>query len=385
MLASAAIDERVTCGERYFASEADRISRLCHLLAERFARGGRLVAFGGTPADVSDARHVAVEFVHPVIVGKRALPALAVSCGDAGLIAERGDIAMAFGDAPAVAAAVRAAHARGCLTVGFAPVGAQWEFTVPTDDPFVAQEQIETTYHVLWELVHVFFEHRGLLAGRDARATHDSGASAFLYPFLAEAEHDLDAVLDDVAASVRAKAAEAGALRAQTLTDARAALAGAGRALRESFAGGGTLLALGNGGSATDAMDAVADLRSPPPGLSRHAAIDLSEDAPILTAVANDVGVEAMFARQVIAYGRPGDALLTFSTSGTSPNVIAALAEARRRTMMTVAFVGYGGGRIASDALADWVVITRSEHIPRIQEAQASAWHVLRELVEEES
>ena len=85
----------------------------------------------------------------------------------------------------------------------------------------------------------------------------------------------------------------------------------------------------------------------------------------------------------MIAYGAAGDVLLSFSTSGNSANVIAALVEARRRGLVTIALVGYDGGRIAAEQLADHVVVTRSEHIPRIQEAQASAWHVLRELVEE--
>ena len=84
----------------------------------------------------------------------------------------------------------------------------------------------------------------------------------------------------------------------------------------------------------------------------------------------------------MIAYGRAEDALLALSTSGNSANVIAALAEARGRGLLTVAFVGYDGGRVAAERLADHVVVTRSEHIPRIQEAQASAWHVLRELME---
>jgi D-sedoheptulose 7-phosphate isomerase len=383
MLAAAAIDERIACGERFFAAEHERLARLCHAMAERFARGGRLVAFGSSAADASDVRHVAVEFVHPVIVGKRALPALGIACADAGLLLRPDDVAMAFGAGAEVAAAVRAARSAGCLTVAFAEVGADEELPVPTGDAFVAQEQVETTYHVLWELVHVFFEHRGLLAGRDERSRHDTGASAFLYPFLAEAEDDLDAVLSDVASSVLAKADEAAALRAQTLGDGGAALEAAADTLRACFDAGGTLLALGNGGSATDAMDAVADLRRPPPPLPPRPAIDLTEDAPILTAVANDVGVEAMFARQVIAYGRPGDAVLAFSTSGGSQNVLAALAQARRDGLATIAFVGYDGGRIAAEALADHVVVTRSEHIPRIQEAQASAWHVLRELVEQ--
>jgi D-sedoheptulose 7-phosphate isomerase len=385
MLTAGAIDERIACGERFFGAESARLARLCHAMAERFARGGRLIAFGASAADLSDVRHVAVEFVHPVIVGKRALPALGVACSDVGLLARADDIAMAFGGGGCVADGVGAARRAGCLTVAFAPVGAEWEFPVPTSDPFIAQEQVETTYHVLWELVHVFFEHRGLLEGRSDRTLHDSGASAFLYPFLAETEHDLGAILVDVASSARAKAAEAGALRAQTVGDGDAVLVASGRLLRSCFAGGGKLLALGNGGSATDAMDAVADLRHPPSGWPARPAIDLTEDAPILTAVANDIGVEAMFSRQVIAYGEAGDVVLSFSTSGNSKNVIAALAEARRRGLVSIALVGYDGGQIAADGLADHIIVTRSEHIPRIQEAQASAWHVLRGLVEDES
>ena len=256
------------------------------------------------------------------------------------------------------------------------------------EDPFVAQELAETAYHVLWELVHVFFEHRGLLEGRDARPGHDTGASSFLYPFLAEREHDLDAVLADVRESTLAKAHDTADLRAQTLGENRHALAAAARVLRASLDVGGTVLALGNGGSATDAMDAVADLRDPPamPGRARwpaRRALDLAADPAILTAIANDIGTDALFARQVIAYGGPQDVLIAFSTSGNSLNVIAALAQARRQGLASIALVGYDGGRIAAESLADHVVVTRSEHIPRIQEAQASAWHVLRELLEE--
>jgi D-sedoheptulose 7-phosphate isomerase len=123
-------------------------------------------------------------------------------------------------------------------------------------------------------------------------------------------------------------------------------------------------------------MDVVADFRA-----SGRTAIDLTEDPAILTAIANDIGTEAIFARQVIAYGGDGDALLALSTSGNSGNVIEALAQGRRRGLHTIAMVGYDGGRIAAEPLADHVVVTRSEHIPRIQEAQASAYHALRELV----
>ena len=110
-------------------------------MAERFARGGRLLAFGASAADWSDARHVAVEFVHPVIVGKRALPAL----GAARRTRRR---------APPRARRHRRSRSGDCA-VRRTPS----RFAPPTDDPFVAQELTETAYHVLWELVHVFFEH----------------------------------------------------------------------------------------------------------------------------------------------------------------------------------------------------------------------------------
>ncbi|HEV7773764.1 MAG TPA: SIS domain-containing protein [Conexibacter sp.] len=390
---------RLDAGERFFAAEAERLARLCHRMAERFAAGGRLLALGRSPAARSDAHHVAVEFVHPVIVGKRALPALALTAEGGSLarqvelLAAPGDLAIAFeaGD-PEMAAALALAGERGCLTIatGDAPgdlvhAGAEWAFAPEVADPFVRQELIETLYHVLWELVHVFFEHRGLLAGRSVEARSDAGAASFLYPFLDEREDDLDAVLDDVRRSILMKSAEIGALRTQTLTDNTAALRDAATRLRERLDAGGTLLALGNGGSATDAMDAVADLREPPPQWPARRALDLTEDTAVLTAVANDVGVEAIFARQAIAHGRAGDALLTFSTSGSSTNVLAALAEARRRELLSVACVGYDGGRIVAEGLADIAIVTRSEHIPRIQEAQASAWHVLRELLEVEA
>jgi D-sedoheptulose 7-phosphate isomerase len=228
----------------------------------------------------------------------------------------------------------------------------------------------------------VFFDHRGLLEGRSQRQLHDPGASSFLYPFLGEQESDLEAVVEDVRSSLLAKSREVGELRAQTLGDNGPVLQAAAEELRGELEAGGRLLALGNGGSATDAMDVVADFRHPPdPRWAPRRAIDLTEDTAILTALANDIGTDALFSRQVIAHGRPGDTLLAISTSGNSANVIAALEEARGRGLRTLAMVGYDGGRVLAEALAERVVITRSEHIPRIQEAQASAYHVLRELV----
>jgi len=386
----AALAARLEPGRRFFEAEAERLARICHQMAERFARGGRLLGLATTAAERSDARHVAVEFVHPVIVGKRALPALALT-GETGslaleveLLARPEDIALGFGSDEQLHAALETARERGCLTVAFQRgLGAAHVLEPPSEDPFVRQELVETLYHVLWELVHVFFEHRGLLSGRAERRRHDAGASAFLYPFLDERESELEPVLDDVRRSALMKSTEVGELRAQTLREGAGELAAGGAALRERLERGGKLLALGNGGSATDAMDVVADFRCPPSrlGLAPRPALDLTADPSILTAIANDIGVEAIFLRQVIAYAQDGDTLLALSTSGNSTNVIAALREARGRGLLTIALVGYDGGRVAAERLADHVIITRSQHIPRIQEAQASAYHALRELV----
>lgn len=386
----ALLRDRSEANAKFFSAEAERLARLCHKMAERFAREGRLVAFGATPADRSDARHVAVEFVHPVIVGKSALPALGIA-GEGGRVADQvaleadsEDIAMGFGDNPDTFAALAAARRRGCLTVAFAPgSGAEWEFDLSAvADPFIRQEIVETLYHLLWELVHIFLDHRGLLEGRAAKPVHDPGASSFLYPFLTQQETNLDDILEDVRKSMLLKADEVTALRAQSLTDGCETLVGAARILRERLDAGARLIAIGNGGSATDAMDVVADFHTPLFGGPPRRALDLTEDTGIITAVANDIGTEEIFQRQVIAYGREGDVLLALSTSGNSLSILEALKEARKRKLVTMAFVGYDGGNVAAQGLADHIVITRSQNIPRIQEAQASVYHVLRELVE---
>jgi D-sedoheptulose 7-phosphate isomerase len=391
------LSARRRAGDAYFTATADDLATLCHRMAERFARGGRLLAIGTAPAARSDVRHVTVEFVHPVIVGKRALPAIGLTGDGASLAVEVSlavgpdDIVMAFaassgdGDGdPGLVSAVAHARRAGALTVAFAALGAEVQLIPPADDPFVAQELVETAYHVLWELVHVFFDHRGLLAGRTERPVHDAGAASFLYPFLSEQETDLDAVLADVAGSVAMKWADVVALRADTLRDGLAPLLAAAVTLRAGLDGGGRLLALGNGGSATDATDLVADLQAPPViyGWPGRAGLDLGADPPILTALANDIGTEVIFTRQIIAHGRSGDTVVALSTSGNSLSVLDALIEARRRSLATIAFVGYDGGRVAAEGLADHVIVCPSQYIPRIQEAQATAYHLLRELIE---
>ncbi|HTF46993.1 MAG TPA: SIS domain-containing protein [Pseudonocardia sp.] len=166
------------------AGDAEAIAAACHAMAERFHRGGRLVVFGSGGSG-SDAAHVVVEFVHPVIVGKKALPAFSLTgpnlAAQLALLAEPADIALGIsaGDADAeLTEAMRAARRSGLLTVallggdgdraageGIAGGGiAEHTLVVRSDDPLVVKEVQVTTYHVLWELVHVFAEQPGALA-----------------------------------------------------------------------------------------------------------------------------------------------------------------------------------------------------------------------------
>jgi D-sedoheptulose 7-phosphate isomerase len=318
--------------------------------------------------------------VHPVIVGKRALPALDLGPDfEARLpvILRPEDMVMGFaipqGD-EAVERALLAARERDALTFALAGETADYPFVLPDGDPFVCQEVFEVLYHMLWETVHVYFEHR--------EQGHDVGASSFLYPFLGREEQALESVVEEVQGSMLQKMEEVNGMRAAVAETEVGAISETAAAISERLASGGKIVAFGNGGSATDANDLVIDCVSPPSGFEPIPAVSLAAEPANVTAIANDVGVEAIFLRQLIAHAGPDDVAIGISTSGGSPNILAALAEARKRGLLTVGIVGYDGGRIVGERLADHAVVVRSDYIPRIQEAQASVYHVLRGLVE---
>ena len=135
----------------------------------------------------------------------------------------------------------------------------------------------------------------------------------------------------------------------------------------------------GNGGSATDANDFAIDCVAPPHGYRPVPAVSLSLEPANITAIANDVGVDVIFVRQMIAQARRSDVAVAISTSGGSRNVIAALDEARKRGLLTVALLGYDGGEIKRRGLADHAIVVESDYIPRIQEVQASIYHIMRQ------
>jgi D-sedoheptulose 7-phosphate isomerase len=365
--------------DSFFALEARRLAEACSEMSERFLRGGRLLAFGRGPY-ATDAQHVSVEFVHPVVVGKRALPALDLSLAFEPwlkTLVRADDMVMGFGPPegdPEVWGALETSRERGAMTFALPGVEGSYFAAAATGDPFIHQELLEVLYHTLWETVHVFFEHREL--------GHDVGESAFLYPFLGKAKQQTFDVVADAASSIQMKVRDDALLRTRVAREEAENIVNAALAIHERVVLGGKLIIFGNGGSATDANDLAIDCFFPPTGYHPLPAVSLSMEPANISAIANDVGTELVFQRQLIAQAQPNDVAIAVSTSGGSKNIVMALEEARKRNLLTIALLGYDGGEVLRRGLADFPLIVRSDYIPRIQEVQASIYHLLREALE---
>jgi D-sedoheptulose 7-phosphate isomerase len=195
----------------------------------------------------------------------------------------------------------------------------------------------------------------------------------FLYPFIDAQEDNPESLLADLAASAQAKAAESLGLRRTTLEANADLLNRAATEMARRFAAGGRMFTFGNGGSCTDSTTLAGLFARPPIGGPERSlpTWSLTADQAILTALGNDVGFELVFARQLIARAKAGDIAIAMSTSGNSPNLLTALAEARQRGLYTVGFAGYDGGAFANNPNVDACFIVRSQSVHRIQEAQA--------------
>lgn len=209
-----------------------------------------------------------------------------------------------------------------------------------------------------------------------------------LYPFLYEQSgppNGLADVLAQVAASTRAKVAEIDRLRAAVAGADADRLARCAAAMADRFAAGGRLMTFGNGGSSTDARAVAARFLDPGRDARALPATALAEDVATLTALANDVSFDVVFARPLAALGRATDIALGLSTSGGSVNVLRGFAEARRLGMLTVGLAGYTGGAMAEAAgrgEIEHLFVMPSDSVHRIQEAQTTTYHVLWELVQ---
>ena len=192
----------------------------------------------------------------------------------------------------------------------------------------------------------------------------------FLYPFIESDERGTSQLLTDLARSAEAKASESRHLAAATIETSRAQIALAAADMATRFGAGGRLFVFGNGGSASDAEGTVALFVRPPHG--RPLPARCLADEAVVTALGNDVGFELVFSRQVIAHARSEDIALAISTSGSSTNLLNALAESHRRGLLTIGIAGYDGGEMSTSADVDHCFVIAAESVHRIQEAQAA-------------
>jgi len=207
------------------------------------------------------------------------------------------------------------------------------------------------------------------------------GSVESLYPFLYEGTIDPDQVMAQARESTAAKTREIIDLRAEVCTRSSELLISCARDMARRFAAGGRLLTFGNGGSATDAQELAALFMYPQGSAAPLPAIGLSSDVSVLTSLANDIGVEVVFSRQISALGRSADVALGLSTSGNSENLLHAFETAHRMGLMTVGLSGYDGGKMAEIATLDYLFVAPSPSVHRIQEAQTTIYHILWELV----
>ncbi len=203
-----------------------------------------------------------------------------------------------------------------------------------------------------------------------------------LYPFLHGREQDAGKLAAALLHSVAEKAADSRDANARFFGAQGEALVPAARAIAQVYRGGGRLFTMGNGGSSCDAAHIAVEFTHPvTAGRPALAAISLTADIAMISAVGNDVGFEHVFARQIIAQARPGDGLIGVSTSGNSPNLLAAFAKAKELGLTTIGLTGGDGGAMKAAGTVDHCLTVPSGSIHRIQECHVAAYHILWDLV----
>jgi D-sedoheptulose 7-phosphate isomerase len=203
-----------------------------------------------------------------------------------------------------------------------------------------------------------------------------------LYPFLYSGKSDVAAVLAEVCRSTAEKAEEIIRLRSDVLELYRDRLIDCASAMARSFTAGGRLFSFGNGGSSTDAQALAELFQNPGPDARPLPATALTTDVAVLSALANDVSFDVVFARPLAANGHARDIAVGLSTSGGSSNVLRGFVEATRRGMLTIGLAGYDGGKMAETDTIEYLFVIPSSSVHRIQEAQTTIYHVLWELTQ---
>ncbi|MDP6740655.1 MAG: SIS domain-containing protein [Planctomycetota bacterium] len=203
-----------------------------------------------------------------------------------------------------------------------------------------------------------------------------------LYPFLhgakKDAAHENAALLE----SVRHKAQHSQEVKQRFFEANAHALVDVAHAVAEVYLRKGRMFTMGNGGSSCDAAHFAVEFQHPvTTGRPALAAMNLSMDTAMLTAVGNDVGMRHVFVRQLEAHARTGDGLVGFSTSGNSENLLEGFRKARELGLMTLGLAGGDGGEILRSSLVDHCLVVETDSIHRVQEVHVACYHILWDLV----
>ena len=211
--------------------------------------------------------------------------------------------------------------------------------------------------------------------------------SRSFYPFLHEDQKRPEDLMEELTFSLLEKVRESVEVKTKFFEENKETIIAASLHLAKAFHRGRKLLVCGNGGSATDAQHVAVEFMHPiTVGRKALPAICLANDIAMVTAVANDVGFDDVFSRQIIALGSEGDVLLGISTSGNSENLLHAFATARRMKLKTIGFAGDDGGKMAAASvmaggLIDYCLTVPTSSIHRIQESHVALYHIMWDMV----
>ncbi len=207
-------------------------------------------------------------------------------------------------------------------------------------------------------------------------------ALASLYPFLYGSRKDVPTENAALLHSVAEKAAHSIEVKQSFFASNAERVVVAARVIAEVYRRNGRMFAMGNGGSSCDAAHFTVEFLHPiTAGRPALSAINLTADIAMVSAVGNDVGFAHVFVRQLISLARQGDGLIGFSTSGNSPNLIAAFTKARELGMTTIGITGMGGGEMGREGLLDHCLVVETDSIHRVQETHVTLYHILWDLV----
>jgi len=202
-----------------------------------------------------------------------------------------------------------------------------------------------------------------------------------LYPFLHDQKKNIQSENVSLLESVRQKSQHSISVKYAFFEQNAQALVDAAQAVADCYKKGGKLLSMGNGGSSCDASHIAVEFQHPvTAGRPSLPAFNMNNDNAFFSAVANDVGVEHVFARQIEAHGHKGDCIIGFSTSGNSQNLLAGFHKAHELGLATIGFAGGNGGDMLNSGLLNHCLVVETDSIHRVQEAHVACYHILWDL-----